>query len=174
MILRTERLILRPHGMEAFERYAPMWLTQSMSGDQLSPLHVLSEEQVWARLLRWIGHWQVFGFGPFMVEKLDGGEICGEVGLGYFHRGHGARFDNAPEAMWKISNHCQGQGFAREAMSASLDWFNGIDISERVVCMIDPANLPSIILAEKLGFAEFGRQDYHGEELVLFERSNAA
>lgn len=170
MMIATERLVLRPHALEDFDAYAPMWLTRSMSGDIKSPLPVLNEEQVFARLLRWIGHWQCFGFGPFVAVDRETGAICGEVGFAYFKRGHGPLFDQAPEAMWKIANGFQGQGLAREAKQAALAWMDKRPEGNRVVCMIDPINTPSIALAQKLGFREFGGGDYHGVNLVLFER----
>lgn len=169
-MITTERLVLRPHALDDFDAYAPMWLTQSMSGDIKSPLPVLNEEQVFARLLRWIGHWQSFGFGPFVAVDRETGAICGEVGFGYFRRGHGDQFDTVPEAMWKIANDFQGRGYAREAKQAALSWMDGRAEGVRLVCMIDPINTPSIALAQKLGFVEFGRNDYHGVELALFHR----
>lgn len=156
--------------IEDFESYAPMWMVQAMSGSIISPLPVLDKEQIWARVLRWIGHWQTFGFGPFVAVDIETGDICGEVGFGYFRRGHGPAFDDAPEAMWKIANEHQGRGLAREAMQASLRWFDSRAEAERTVCMIDPINAPSLVLAAKLGFTAFANSDYHGTELVLFER----
>jgi RimJ/RimL family protein N-acetyltransferase len=169
-MITTERLVLRPVTVADFESYLPMWVEQAMSGGLVSPLPIQNAEQVWARVLRWIGHWHMFGFGPFVAIERATGELCGEVGFGYFRRGHGADFDNEPEAMWKIANAFQGRGLAREAMEASLDWFDGRPESRRTVCMIDPDNVPSVALAEKLDFAPFTRSDYHGKELVLFER----
>jgi RimJ/RimL family protein N-acetyltransferase len=166
----TDRLVLRPHVLEDFSGYHRFWAEKSVSRGGPSPLPALDEEAAWARLLRWIGHWQVFGFGPFLVQDIVSGAVCGEVGLGWFRRGHGADFDTDPEAMWRIGNDFQGRGLALEAAVAALGWADREVDHVRSVCMIDPTNLASVRLAERLGFAEFARRDYHGVELVLFER----
>jgi len=59
--LRTERLILRPHGVQDFDDVAALWadpiVVKYIGGTPNSP------EQSWARLLRYMGHWQAMGFG---------------------------------------------------------------------------------------------------------------
>ena len=78
-VLKTDRLILRPHRVEDFDVSAAMWadpdvvryVTGAPSARPLS----------WGRLLRYIGHWQALGFGYWVVETRDDGRFLGEVGF---------------------------------------------------------------------------------------------
>jgi RimJ/RimL family protein N-acetyltransferase len=42
----------------------------------------------------------------------------------------------------------------------------------RAVCIIAPANLASIRVAEKAGFREWQRSTYHGEPTIVFRRGD--
>jgi len=50
-----------------------------------------------------------------------------------------------------------GFGYAAEACAAALDWFDGVLPGEPVVLATQTANVGSMRLAEKLGFAEVER-----------------
>jgi RimJ/RimL family protein N-acetyltransferase len=164
----TERLILRAHRPTDIDAYAPVW---APSPDGVSFTPVLDGEGAWARLLRLVGHRDVFGFAPFVVEEKATGRIVGEVGFARFRRGIGPHFDDAPEAMWLVAREARGQGYGGEAMAAAVAWFDARFPGERAVCMIDPTNTVSLGLAERLGFTTFDRTTRHGLELVLFERT---
>ncbi|MDK9697546.1 MAG: GNAT family N-acetyltransferase [Siculibacillus sp.] len=166
--IETERLILRAHRPEDIEAYAPLWAAPP-EGRSFTP--VLDGEAAWARLLRLVGHREVFGFAPFLVAERAGGRIVGEVGFAHFRRGIGPEFDEAPEAMWIVARRARGRGYGREATVAVAKWFDERFPGRRSVCMIDPANNVSLRLAGDIGFTAFGHTTRHGTELVLFERS---
>ena len=71
-----------------------------------------------------------------------------------FHswRGLGEDFDDKPEAGWIIRADQAGQGFAHEAMAASITWFDREHGPQPIVCMISHGNARSLRLAERLGF----------------------
>ncbi len=166
--VETARLCLRPHAIEDEARYCAFWsaAVQPIPGvNSIAPL-----DPEFARLLRFIGHWSVFGFGPFVVEELSTGRIVGEVGLAHMRRGHGADFDTAPEAMWKIDRDLTGKGVASEAVQAALGWFDTQGISNRIVCMIDPLNVPSLAIATRFGFRPFRETTFRESPVRLFER----
>jgi RimJ/RimL family protein N-acetyltransferase len=169
-MIETSHLTLRPHTTDDLQAYATLWQEKLGHDGAPSRLPVLSEEEVWARILRWIGHWSVYGWGPFVAVDRASGAICGEIGFGYFHRGHGPGFDSFPEGMWKISAEHRGKGYAREAMEAAIVWFDRTVKAQRTVCMIDPTNEISRKLAGRLGFREYGNTEYKGNPLILFER----
>ena len=52
---------------------------------------------------------------------------------------------------------------------AAIAWAEG-RLQRRLVCLIGPANAPSLRLAARLGFAEYARTTYRGEPTVLLER----
>lgn len=169
-IVATERLILRPHRPDDLDGYARLWAPPA-EGPAYTP--VLDREGAWARLLRLIGHRQVYGFAPLLVVAKDTGQIVGEAGFARFERGMGPAFDAAPEAMWILAADRRGEGLAREAMAAAAADFDRRGIARRSVCMIDPTNAPSLALAARLGFRRFGTAERHGVAVTLFERFSA-
>jgi len=71
-----------------------------------------------------------------------------------------------------LASHAHGRGFATEALTAALQWIDGHIDSDRTVCIINPANAPSIGVAKKCGFLEERRSLYNGRDVIVFERSN--
>ena len=168
-MIETDRLLLRPLLISDFETYKSVWVNRPVTDGSPSQAQ-LSDEDVWNRLLRWIGHWTTFDFGPFAVVDRVSGTVIGEVGLAHFHRGHGASYDGVPEAMWRVEHSRHGRGIATEAMQATLVWFDAKKISVRTVCMIDTWNDASKSVAGHLGFKMFKAATYRGNPVELFER----
>ncbi len=166
-ILRTERLTLTPMGVDDFADLKAVW------ADPAFVKHITGQpmkgEEVWLRLLRDIGHWQVLGRGNWCVRRTDDGAYVGGVGVLDFRRDLTPPFD-APELGWGISPRFQGQGMAFEAVSAALAWCDETLNVSRTVCMISPGNMPSMTLAERLGFVRYADGDYKGETITLLER----
>lgn len=105
------------------------------------------------RFARNAGSWWLYGYGAFVLRLRGTGTIIGNGGVFHSWRGLGADFDDKPEAGWIVRHDHVGRGFAHEAMTAALAWFEHTHGAQPVVCMIDPANRPSLALAERLGFA---------------------
>jgi RimJ/RimL family protein N-acetyltransferase len=167
-LLETERLRLRGHRLADFEACCTL-------GCDPASVHFifqkpLTPEEVWARLLRFAGHWTLLDYGLFVIEERSSGRMVGEVGLADFHRGLGSDFDGVPEFAWVLSSDCHGKGYATEAASAALAWMENRFAPPRTVCIIDPANHPSLRVAEKLGFRAFGEVDYKGKPVIKLER----
>lgn len=166
--IRTERLRLRAHRLDDADSLIAMWrdpvVVRHFGGQGMAA------EDTWNRLLRYVGHWVLNGYGMWVVEELATGERIGEVGLFEGRRGLGARFDDAPEAGWVLLPQGHGKGYAREAMRAALNWGECQHEFGRSVCIIDPQNQPSIRTAEALGFRPFGTTHYKGNEVLMFER----
>ena len=167
----TERLILGPHRAADLDGYAPLWV---LPPEGRSFTSVLDREGAWARLLRLVGHRQVFGYAPFLVRDRASGEIIGEVGFARFERGLGADFDTAAEAMWILAPQARHGGIGTEAMTAAAAAFDARFPGARSVCMIDPINTVSLRLAARLGFTAYRGVMRRGMELDLFERIGRA
>jgi RimJ/RimL family protein N-acetyltransferase len=94
----TDRLRLRPHGMQDFAASAAMWadpeVTRFIGG------RPFSEEETWARLLRYAGHWSFLGFGYWAVEEHSGSDFIGEVGFADFKRQIQPPIGDIPELGW--------------------------------------------------------------------------
>lgn len=123
------------------------------------------------RSLRNAGSWLTYGYGSFMVRLHGSDQVIGNIGVFHSWRGLGADFDDSPEAGWILAHDHTGQGLAREAMEAVLQWFEHSHGPRRIVCMIEQGNQPSLGLAARLGFREM-RTDRlpEGAEVVLLER----
>ncbi|MEU1090504.1 GNAT family N-acetyltransferase [Streptomyces sp. NPDC005892] len=67
-----------------------------------------------------------------------------------------------------------GSGYAAEACAAALDWFDGVLPGEPVVLATQTANVGSMRLAAKLGFAEVERFHAWGAEQWLGMRPPVA
>ncbi len=170
MNLQTPHLILRLPTIDDFDSYRALWGEEPSAFEGVPDLPALRREEVLTRLLRAIGQWEVFGFGPFMVTEKASGALIGEVGFSEIRRDIAPGFDDAPEAMWKIHPRLRGQGIAREAMTAAADWFDATHGPRRTVCMIHPANVPSLRLAVRLGYRAFGQGMYQGDAVLFLER----
>jgi RimJ/RimL family protein N-acetyltransferase len=162
--IETDRLVLRPHRLEDETPRA------AMVADPETMRHLggpMGGEDNWTRLLRYAGHWQLFGWGPFAVIEKASGRFAGEIGLMQFRRGMGADFDPFPEAMWLIARWAEGQGYAGEAMRAAIADHAARHGPERLVCVIGAENTASIRLAERLGFTPFDERPYKGRPCLL-------
>lgn len=166
--LQTERLVLSAHGLDDFADSAAMWgdpeVTRYIGG------RPFSEEEVWARLLRYAGHWRLLDFGYWAVREKASGRFVGDVGFGDFRRELTPSFDGAPEAGWVLAPWSHGRGYASEAVNAVLAWGDVRFAAARTVCMIDPANAASLRVADKAGYREFARTAYKDAPMVLLER----
>jgi hypothetical protein len=83
-ILATDRLILRAHTAADFAGCCALWVdpevTRFIGGRPSTP------EEVWSRILRYVGHWQLLGYGYFVATDRQTGAVMGEFGLADFHR----------------------------------------------------------------------------------------
>jgi RimJ/RimL family protein N-acetyltransferase len=162
--LQTERLRLRPPALADFSASLDLWsnpvVTQYISGGSQS------RETVWARLLRYIGHWQALGFGYWMVETQDGTPI-GEVGFGDFHREITPDIAGIPEIGWALQPAAHGQGYATEAAGAAMAWRKAALPHGPTVCIIDPAHTASLAVAARLGFMPWADTLYHARPTRL-------
>lgn len=170
-MLSTDRLILRKHTAQDLDRVLQL-------GSDPAVLEFIrglpaTREEAWHRLLRFAGHWSLFNYGMFAVVERSTNRYIGDVGLADFQRGLGEDFDGTPEAAWLFEGSAHGKGYALEAMTGALNWFEDQQISSRSVCIIDPRNLASIRLANKLGFVRLGQAQYRGSEIDQFQRTQA-
>ncbi len=167
-VIETARLRLRGHRLDDFAACAAMW------GDPIVVRHIggrpFTEEEVWARLHRYVGHWVLLGFGYWVVAEKTSGKFVGEVGFADFRRPIDPPFGGAPEIGWSLAPWAHGKGYATEAVRGALAWGDAHFGAVETVCMIDPDNLASIHVAEKCGYRESGRATYKEAPVILFRR----
>jgi RimJ/RimL family protein N-acetyltransferase len=172
-VIDTPRLSLRGHTLADFADSARMW------GDPEVVRYVggrpSTQEEAWARLLRYAGLWALLGFGYWVVRERGSGRFVGEVGLADFRRQMDPSLGEAPEIGWVLAPWSHGKGYATEAARAVVAWGEGrFGAGARTVCIIDPANVPSLRVADKCGYREVRRTTYKGDPTVVLERRSGA
>lgn len=166
-ILITDRLTLTPVQASDLPDLCALW------GDPVFAASIfpapLSSEDVWFRLLRDIGHWEVKGHGNWSIRETATGDYVGSVGVLDYRRILDPAFD-APELGWGVAPRFQGKGIAFEAVSAALAWCDDALNAARTVCMISPDNAPSHALAARAGYTPYVETTYKDYPVVLLER----
>lgn len=169
--LETERLILRGYQLADFPQCAAMWADPEVVryiGGKPS-----TEEQSWARMLRYAGHWELLGFGFWAIVERATGSLVGEIGAADFHRDVTPPIGNL-ETGWVLARRAHGKGYATEALRAVLAWVDAKFPDKPTVCVIEPANAASFNVAKKCGYEPIGSRTYHGAELTVLRRTAAS
>jgi RimJ/RimL family protein N-acetyltransferase len=166
--LETDRLILAGHQPGDFAPLAAMWadpeVVRYISG------RPSSRSDSWMRLLRYRGLWPLLGYGYWAIREKHTGRFVGDLGFADFHREIEPSIRGVPEAGWVLASWAHGQGFAGEALGAALAWLDRQAGLERSVCLIAPANVPSLRLAEKNGYRLLQTIRFHEEETAMLVR----
>src|SRR6476660_254127 len=119
-VLETDRLRLRSPVPEDLAASTAMWsnpeVVRHIGGTPFT------QEEVWARILRYRGMWSVLGFGFWSVEEKSSGRFVGDVGFGDFHRDLKPSIDGLPEMGWVLDPAFHGKGYASEAVGAAMQW----------------------------------------------------
>jgi RimJ/RimL family protein N-acetyltransferase len=164
--LETDRLILRGPTLADFPEMAAMWsdpvVVRGVGGVPFT------EEEVWARLLKYVGHWELLDYGMWIVSEKNG-DFVGEVGFFDLHRAITPVLD-IPELGWVLASKAHGKGFATEAVQRILAWGEQRFAGHTYSCIIDTDNTPSLRVAEKCGFREHVRTVYKGTAVIVFRR----
>jgi RimJ/RimL family protein N-acetyltransferase len=167
-VIETEHLTLRKPTLEdapgAAELLADTDVMRWLGGK------TVPADDVPAVIEKWIARWDVNGCGPFSVLRREDGRWLGRVGiLVWDTRGdwtHTTFADSAefaqPELGWALTSEHWGQGYATEAARAVREWAYTDLGATRLVSLIDPANVASQRVAERLGATP-------GETIELFD-----
>jgi RimJ/RimL family protein N-acetyltransferase len=170
-VIETERLRLRGHRVEDYAALCAMWADPKVTqfiGNAISP-----PDQVWARLMRYAGHWPLLGFGYWALEEKTSGKFIGDLGFAEAKRDMFPSIHGFPELGWALCSEWHGKGYAFEAVSAAIKWGDTHLSEKRTVCIISPDNLKSIRLAEKCGYKQVVETTYASKPTLLFERINS-
>jgi RimJ/RimL family protein N-acetyltransferase len=166
--IETERLVLRAWRKDDFRPYHAI-LQQPEVHRHFGPQPMAAEE-CWRRLMASVGGWQFNGFGTWAVETKADGRLVGNVGLFTAWRDLEPEFGEQPEMGWIMASETHGRGLASEACVAALDWAAANLPPTPIWAIIAPANAPSLILAERLGFERVHETQYHGDPTVVLRR----
>lgn len=162
--VETPRLVLRPFRdadvQPMLEIHEDPEVARYLVGNTPSGLSGLTI--AWRNVALMIGHWHLRGYGAWVVEHRSSGEVVGRVGLW-----HPAGIPDV-ELGWVIRRSRWGLGFATEAARAALAWTWDHVPVDHVVSWIEPDNLASIRVAEKIG-QRLDREDVsHGTPMRVY------
>jgi RimJ/RimL family protein N-acetyltransferase len=146
-ILFTRNLILRPPNGEDFEAWA------DFQADEETMRYlggVQTREQAWRSLCTMAGAWTVRGFSMFSLVERETGRWVGRVGPWQPEGWPGT------EVGWGVAREFAGKGYAYEAAVASIDYAVDLLGWTEIIHTIDPDNIRSIRLAERLGATNRG------------------
>jgi RimJ/RimL family protein N-acetyltransferase len=149
-VIETERLRLRlpraedaPGLLEAFAdpeamRYIGDGSTTDLAG---------AEEAV----DRWLERWNAWGIGMFVIERAEDARVLGRAGFLRWDPETWEIGGSETELGWGLAREHWGHGYATEAALALRDWAFGERELTRLISLIQPENLRSVRVAEKLG-----------------------
>jgi RimJ/RimL family protein N-acetyltransferase len=164
--LETERLILQAPTAtdlaDSVTAYGDPAVVRYLGGVPFT------EEETWARLLRNVGHWQLLGYGTWIVRDKAGAFI-GEIGFFDLHRTITPRLD-VPEMGWVLARSAHGKGYATEAVRAAIAWGEPHFGARPFSCIIDEGNTASLNVAAKCGFREHTRTTYKNTPVIVLRR----
>ncbi len=167
-VLETDRLVLRNHRIEDYDALARIWADPAVTRFIGTPS---SREESWSRLIRYVGHWELLGFGAWAVERREVPGYIGFVGFADLRRDISPPFDGIPESGWVFQSQSHGSGYATEAMQAALAWMDRHHGGDITTCVIHSENAASIRVARKLGYTEHARSDFRGVQVIQFRRA---
>lgn len=159
--LDTPRLRLRPFRPDDFEAYAAMCADTEVMR-YVGERGVLGREDAWRQMAMLAGHWQLRGFGMWAVEERETGAFVGRVGL-HYPEGWPDR-----EVGWALARRFWGLGYATEAGRAAIEVAFGRLGWQRIISLIDPANVRSMRLAERLGERWDGEAVVRGHRVAVY------
>jgi RimJ/RimL family protein N-acetyltransferase len=114
-------------------------------------------------LLRSIEGWRTRGFGLWAVVEKASDRVVGYCGLIYL--------EDTPEieVAYGLAQFAWGKGFALEAAWASLEFgFNELKL-ERIVAVVNPENVASRRVLEKLGMKYTKNVRHYDADLMYYE-----
>ena len=166
--LQTERLILRPPEQGDLDAWAELFgnpeSARFIGGARTRP-------ESWRTLALVTGMWPLRGFGTFAVVEKATGRWVGRVGPWQPEGWPGT------EVGWGLARETWGKGYATEAATAAIDWAFSTLGWDEVIHSIDPDNVNSQKVAQRLGSTLLRRAEmpspFNGQVLDIWGQTRA-
>jgi RimJ/RimL family protein N-acetyltransferase len=140
--LETPRLILRPPIQGDLDAWAAFQADAENTKFVGGPTQ---RSASWRGMASVTGSWALLGFGMFSVIEKETGRWIGRLGPWQPELWPGT------EVGWGLVREVQGKGYATEGAAASMDWaIDHLGWTDIIHC-IDPDNVASQKVAERLG-----------------------
>jgi len=161
--LETRRLILRPFRNDDWHDLHELYSDEECTRYTIQ--RTLTKGETWRTMACLIGHWHIFGYGPYAVVEKTTGNVIGPVGLWY-----PADWPE-PEIKWALTRSFWGNGYAFEAACAVKKMVIDHRPVTSLISLIFADNKPSKKLAFALG-AKFEKEiDFRGLKADIFRHS---
>jgi RimJ/RimL family protein N-acetyltransferase len=152
--LETERLVLRDWRAGDVDDFHRVCGDPAVM-ETLGP--VMSREQTAKLIVDLQDRAARFGHTFWALERKDDGRVLGFTGL---IRGNIPETEGELEIGWRLAADCWGQGYAREAAEASLEWARANRPGEPVIAITAHTNTRSRALMERLGMTCRPERDF--------------
>jgi RimJ/RimL family protein N-acetyltransferase len=163
VLIETERLRLRPMDMDDLDELVALHADPEVTRF-IRPLDRAAAEE---RLRGDESEWRQRNHGLLAMLERGDGAFLGRCGLKYW-----PQFDET-ELGWALRREAWGQGYATEAARACLEWgFAELDVPY-LTAMINPENVRSIKVAERLGLAPMREGSLLGDPVVVYGLARA-
>lgn len=159
--LVTARLLMRGWRDEDFEPWAAI-LGDPQVARGLGQDAGMKPFDAWRDMAMMAGHWALKGYGNWVLEERESGELVGRAGLYY------PPDWPALEVGWTVAREHWGKGYAPEAGRAAAAWAAEQLGLRHIVSLIHPSNERSIRVAEKLGEQLEGHHRVRGFDLLVY------
>ena len=140
-VVTSNELILRGYLESDFARFAEFGASERscyVGGP-------IGRADSWRSFMAAIGHWTLRGYGMWIVEHRETGEVAGRVGMILNDGWH------EPELGWHIYDGFEGKSIAYRACLMAREYSAKHFGLDRVMSYIDPQNQRSMRLATRLG-----------------------
>jgi RimJ/RimL family protein N-acetyltransferase len=154
-VIETERLLLRAWQPSDDQPFAAINADPEVTRYLRGPMRRDESDELLATIR---GHWRQHAFGLYAVEVKQTGAFAGFVGLAV--PSFLPEVLPAVEVGWRLGREHWGNGYATEGAQASLAHAFGPLGLRQVISIIDPRNVASVRVAERLGMRR-GRDRIH-------------
>lgn len=162
-ILSTKRCIVREFAMRDLDNLFELYSLPGIS-DYVEPLYPYEQEKRYEE--NYIQNiYKLYGFGMWLVYKKETGRLIGRAGIEYREPCE----EGEVEMGYLLAPDVREQGIATEVCSAILSYAKEELCMKRVLCKVDPENIASLRLLQKLGFEKVEDRKIE-EERVMYAR----
>lgn len=164
--LKTERLILRAPSEDDFPFYERFYTDSNASKFYGGPIQ---SHKAWTVLASELGHWQLRGYGRWVIENQNDGEVVGVCGF-WWPQGW-----PRSELTWWLLPSGRGHGYATEASKVAISFAYDVLKWDLVQTHMLDENDAARRLVVRLGGKVIARETFpDGRERDIFELPNAA
>lgn len=144
-ILETERLVVREFSLADMDALFELYSYEGMA-DYMEGLYPYEEEYNYQKA--YIENmYRFFGYGMWLVFEKETGKLVGRAGVE-----HREELEGELELGYAIGTPWQGKGYATEVCRGILEYAHEELGFEEICSLVQPENIASVHLLEKLGF----------------------